>query len=108
MDVVDRERPPISDVKGKIRPIEASEGSWMLVPLGESCTLVEQYTRSVPGGALGVLQALVASGAIRDTMKGIVEMAQEHRCEPAQAVSFFGPDAKPFSNPDKPETTIAK
>ena len=108
MDEVDRERPPISDVKGKIRGIEASEGSWMLVPLGESCTLVEEYTRSVPGGALGVIQALVATGAIRDTMKGIVEMAQEHHCEPAQAVSFFGPDGKPFLNPDDPEMATPK
>ncbi len=95
MDEVDRERPPISDFKDKIHPIEASEGSWMLVPLTESCTLVEQYTMSDPGGALGILQALVAAGAVRNTMKGIVEMAQEHHCEPPQEASFFGPDAKP-------------
>jgi hypothetical protein len=68
----------------------------MLVPLDESCTLVEQYSSSDPGGALGVVQALVAAGAVRDTLKGIIEMAQEHHCEPPQAVSFFGPDGKPF------------
>ena len=71
----------------------------MLVPLSESCTLVEEYTRSDPGGALDVIQAFVAAGAIRDTMKGIVEMAQEHHCEPPEALSFFGPDGKPFSKP---------
>ena len=107
MDEVDRERPPISDVKGKIRPIEASEGSWMLVPLAESCTLVEEYSRSDPGGALGVIQALVASGAIRDTLKGMVAMAQEHHCEPPPSVSFLGPDGKPFSRPEQPETPTA-
>lgn len=93
MDEVDRKQPPISDVK--LRPIETSEGAWMLVPLTESCTLVEQYTFSDPGGALGIFQALVATGAIRDTMKGIVKMAEEHSCEPAEAMGFFGPDGKP-------------
>ena len=68
----------------------------MLVPLGESCTLVEVYSLSDPGGALGVVQALVAAGAIRDTLEGIVEMAQEHHCDPPPAEDFFGPDGKPF------------
>ncbi|NIM61069.1 MAG: hypothetical protein GTN89_09780 [Acidobacteria bacterium] len=94
MDRVDRKKPPASEVK--VRPIETSEGAWMLVPLTESCTLVEQYSLSDPGGALGIFQALVATGAIRDTMSGIVEMATEHRCDPAQAVSFIGPDGKPL------------
>lgn len=94
MDRVDREKPPISEVK--LRPIETSEGAWMLVPLTETCTLVEQYSFSDPGGALGIFQALVATGAIRDTMSGIVKMAVEHRCEPPEAVSFIGPDGKPL------------
>jgi hypothetical protein len=97
MDEVDREQPPISDVAGEIHPIEASEGSWMLVPLAESCTLVEQYSSSDPGGALGVVQALVAASAIRDTLKGIVEMAREHHCEPPAAEDFLGPDGQPVS-----------
>lgn len=103
MDEVDRERPPLSDVKGKIRPIESSEGSWMLVPIGESCTLVEEYSRSDPGGALGVLQALMAAGAIRDTLVGIVEMAEEHQCLPPLSSGFLGPDARPLD-----KTTPAK
>jgi hypothetical protein len=100
MDEVDRKQPPISEIDGKIKPIVSSEGSWMLVPLGESCTLVEQYSRSDPGGALGVLQALMAAGAIRDTMLGITEMAQEHHCEPSAEASFLGPDAKPIKKPE--------
>jgi len=100
MDKVDRKQPPISEIDAKINPIVSSEGSWMLVPLGESCTLVEQYSRSDPGGALGVLQALMAAGAIRDTMRGIVEMAEKHHCDPPPAESFLGPDAQPFSKPE--------
>jgi len=105
MDEVDRKKPPISEIDGQLHPIVSSEGAWMLVPLAESCTLVEQYSSSDPGGALGVLQALAAASAIRDTMKGIVEMAREHHCEPSQAASFFGPDGKPFDEPEPSEAT---
>lgn len=108
MDEVDRELPPIAEVAGKIRPIESSEGSWMLVPLGESCTLVEEYSLSDPGGALGVVQALVAAAAIRDTLKGIVEMALEHHCDPPSAEDFFGPDGKPFSQPEQSDAATAE
>ena len=101
MDEVDRELPPIAKIAGEIRPIEASEGSWMLVPLGESCTLIEEYSLSDPGGALGVVQALVAAAAVRDTLEGIVKMAREHHCDPPPAVDFFGPDAKPLSQPEQ-------
>ncbi len=104
MDKVDRKTPPVSEVK--VRPIETSEGAWMLVPLTESCTLVEQYSLSDPGGALGIFQALVATGAIRDTMSGIVEMATEHRCEPAEAVSFVGPDGEPLDRKPAEEPAV--
>ena len=95
MDEVDRSKPPIADVVDDIRAIESSVGAWMLVPLGESCTLIEEYSEADPGGAMGLIHGLVAAGAIRDTLKGIVAMAEQHRCEPAAAVSFLGPDGKP-------------
>jgi hypothetical protein len=102
MKQVDRTAPPVRDVAAHIRPIEASVGSWMVVPLGESCTLVEHYSESDPGGALGVFKAFVAAGAIRDTLEGIVEMAREHRCEPPASARFHGPDGKPVNTIDGP------
>jgi hypothetical protein len=99
MDEVDRTLPTIAKVNADIRPIVASEGAWLLVPLGESCTLIEEYSSSDPGGALGAIQALVAAGAIRDTLTGIVEMATDHRCEPPAASGFHGPDGKLLKTP---------
>lgn len=96
MDEVDRSKPPIRDIAGDIRPIVESRGSWMLVPLAEECTLLEHFSWSEPGGALGVLQALVAAGAIRDTLKGITTMAQEHHCSVDEAQPFHGADGQPI------------
>lgn len=97
MDQVDRSRPSIAQIAADIRPIVRSEGAWMLVPLGDECTLVEEYSTTDPGGALGPIQALVAAGAIRDTLEGIVAMAQQHHCNPPRGAGFRGPDGKPLA-----------
>ena len=94
MDEVDRTKPPIRDIADDLKPIVESKGAWLLMPVSESCTLAEHYSESEAGGALGALQVLVASGAIRDTLNGVKRMAEEHRCPADESAPFHGPDGK--------------
>ena len=69
MDEVDRKLPPIAEVAGKIRPIESSEGSWMLVPLGVA---VEVDVLVAVAVGVGVLVAVaVGVGALVAVAGGV-------------------------------------
>ena len=96
MEQADPTAEPISSVSSDIRPLVATRGAWLFVPLGSSCTFVEFYSWSDPGGALSVAQALIAKRTVRDTLNGVVRMAQEHIGEPHPDARFVGADGKPL------------
>ncbi len=93
MAEVDRTSPPVRDLAARLRGIERSRGSWLLVPIADRCTLLEHFTWSEPGGFVGATQALLAKKAVRDTLEGVVRLADEH----VAAVPHPGP---PFLRPD--------
>ena len=80
----------------RVGPIRSSVGAWLLIPLSESCTLVEFYTHSDPGGFLSILQWLGAGRVVRDTIDGMARMSQEHIPEPHPGARFVRPDGTPI------------
>lgn len=92
MDSVDPSRPPVASAASRLAPIQGSRGSWLLVPLGDRCTLVEYFTWSDPGGWLGAFQGLAARRALRETLEGIVRLAAEHIGKPHPDAHFVRPD----------------
>lgn len=96
LDSVDPKRPPFDEVSGDIAPLKASHGAWFLVPLGASCTLVEYYNLTEPGGFMSVAQALLAKNSVRDTLDGIVRLADEHLPQPHPDAVFVRPDGSPL------------
>ena len=92
MDSVDRSRDPIREVDRRIKGIRASHGAWLVAPLADECTLIEYYTWSDPGGALGWAQGLVAKRAFRATLRGIMRMARDHVLEPHDGDGFVRAD----------------
>jgi len=93
MAEVDRTRPPVSEAASTLAGIESSRGSWLLFPLGENCTVMEQFSWTDAGGILGATQRLLAGKGMRDTLEGLVRLADEH----VAAVPHPGP---PFVRPD--------
>jgi len=93
MAEVDPTKPPVGEVASELTGIKSSRGSWLLVPLAERCTLVEHFTWTDPGGFVGAAQWLLAKKAVRDTVEGVVRLADDH----VQAVPHPGP---PFVRPD--------
>jgi hypothetical protein len=91
MEEVDSGSPPIASVAERMRPIEASEGSWLLVPLAADCTLIEYYTFSEPGGVVGLGQTLLARKGVLLTLQGILDLAREHVAE-HDPREFVAPD----------------
>lgn len=77
-------------------PIDESRGAWLLIPLGESCTLIEYVTISDPGGILGVAQVLGSGLVIRETLEGVERLAREHIPEPHPEARFIRPDGSPI------------
>ena len=77
MDEVDIDQPPIRDVAERLSPIVDSRGSWLFAPIAENCTLVEFYSWSDPGGALGSVQGLMAKRTLRASLNGLTRMAAE-------------------------------
>ena len=93
MAQVDRTRPKVKELAAKFTPIERSRGSWLLVPLAPSCTLVEHFTWTDPGGFVGATQWLLAKKAVRDTIEGLVRMADDHiGSAPDPGPPFLRPD----------------
>jgi len=96
MAAVDPDDPPMNLVSRKISPIKRSRGSWLLVPLTEDCTLVEFFIWSDPGGVIGIMQPLMAKKAVRETLRGVVRLAEEHLSQPHPGSSFVRADGTPL------------
>ena len=92
MDEVDATKPPINAVADDIKPILESKGSWVFVPLGESCTLIEYFLWTDPGGAVGAAQRFLVTKTIRNTLLGAEMMATDHVGEPHDGPPFMRPD----------------
>lgn len=73
-------------------PIVESRGAWLLIPLDESCTLIEYITVSKPGGILGLAHMLGSGLVIRETLEGVERLAREHIPEPHPNALFVRPD----------------
>jgi hypothetical protein len=92
MQNTDPTQSPMSSVSTKLTPIRASKGSWLLVPLAEDCTLIEHFSWSDPGGFAGFAQPLMAKKALRNTVNGIVRLADEHAFDNHPDEVFLRPD----------------
>lgn len=75
-----------------LSPIRESRGAWLLVPLGDDCTLIEYVTVSNPGGLLGLAHLLASGQVIRETLEGAEKLAREHIPEPHTEARFLRPD----------------
>lgn len=83
----------------RVGPINSSVGAWLLIPLAESCTLVDFYTHSDPGGFLSVLQWLGAGRVVKGTIEGMAGLAAEHIPEPHPGALFVRPDGTVIERP---------
>jgi hypothetical protein len=95
MKNVDRKRPPVDDPPD-LSPIKWSRGTWLLVPLGESCTFLEHFTWSDPGGFVGFIQGLVLGKALRQSIEGILRLAEERYRALPDGPPFVRPDGAPL------------
>jgi hypothetical protein len=91
--------PPAAFVGLDLAPIEESRGAWLLIPLGDSCTLVEYTTLSRPGGLLNLAQVLGSRLVIRETLEGTERLAREHIPQPHPGARFVKPDGTPIGQP---------
>ena len=87
--------PPVADPPD-LSPIEWSRGAWLLVPLGEDCTLLEHFTWSEPGGFVSLVQGLVLGRALRESVEGMVRLAAERYRAPSNDPPFVRPDGEPL------------
>ena len=90
------DEPPVK-INARVRSLEESVGAWLLVPLGDDCTLVEYTARGEPGGMMGTFQWMAASRTLRKTVEGMVELAREHLDGPHPELSFVRPDGSPMN-----------
>lgn len=88
--------PPMSELDSGIKPIVSSRGAWLMSPLGPQCTFVETFNWSDPGGFLGATQWILASRSVRDTLRGLQSLAEEHVLEPHGPPPFVRPDGSPI------------
>jgi hypothetical protein len=101
MEEVDLDEPLFRDVAKRLDPIIESRGSWLMAPIVENCTLIEFYSWSDPGGALGSIQGLVAKKTLRASLNGLLRMAIEHSSEPHDGNPFTRPDGSPILEPSE-------
>jgi len=97
MDEVKPEEPPLASLIPKVDPIKSSRGAWLLIPMGESCTLMEYYTDSNPGGLISAAQRLLGGRTMRSTFEGMVEIAREDISKPHDGAPFTRPDGTPIT-----------
>lgn len=90
--------PPVDDPPD-LSPIEWSRGAWLVVPLGDSCTLLEHFTWSEPGGFVGLVQGMVLGRALRQSVEGMVRLAAERYRTPPEGPPFVRPDGTPLALP---------
>jgi hypothetical protein len=96
-DEVDPEAPPMNSVSSDLKPVKMSVGAWLLVSLGESCTLVEYFNWSDPGGGMvGFTQPMVFKKGLRQTSAGVVELAEKYRVNAPSGPAFVLPDGTPL------------
>jgi hypothetical protein len=100
-EALQQKRAPVDDPPD-LSPIEWSRGAWLLVPLGDSCTLLEHFTWSEPGGFVGVLQGLVLGRALRESVEGMVRLAGERYLAAPAGPPFLRPDGTPLTPPAGP------
>jgi hypothetical protein len=77
----DTQSPPIVEVAAKTKPIESSQGSWLMIPLADECTSIEYFTFSEPGGLVGLGQRMLAKRGVLLTLEGLINLAREHVAE---------------------------
>jgi hypothetical protein len=92
LEDVDATQPPMNTVSEDMRALESSYGAWFAVPIGDQCTLLEYYNHTEPGGFISVAQGLLAKKSVRDTLDGIVRLAEEHLPAPHPDCIFIRPD----------------
>jgi hypothetical protein len=80
-------------------PIQESRGAWLVIPLGDSCTLVEYATLSRPGGLMNLAQLLGSRLVIRETLEGAERLAREHIPRPHAEARFVRPDGTLIARP---------
>jgi len=85
------EEPPV-EIDDKVPKVKKTLGAWVLVSLAEDCVLVEYSTGGDPGGFLGAFQFLVATRAVKTTLRGMLQIASEHVSDNHPAVRFVRPD----------------
>jgi hypothetical protein len=95
MESVFAKRPPVEDPPD-LSPIEWSRGAWLLVPLGEECTLVEHFSWSEAGGFVGLVQGMALGKALTQTVEGLVRLADERYRGPVAGAPFVRPDGTPL------------
>jgi hypothetical protein len=92
MAEVDPHAPPLDGLIDDVTPIDSSRGAWLLVPVGESCTLMEYFTDSDPGGLITSAQRLFGGRTLRATIEGMVVLALEEIPAPHEGSAFERPD----------------
>jgi hypothetical protein len=75
-----------------LTPIKESRGAWLMIPLGDACTLVEYATISNPGGFLNLAQWFASGHVIRENLEGLQRLAEEHIGDPHPDSVFLRPD----------------
>ena len=82
-----------------LEPIQESRGAWLLIPIAESCTLIEYVTVSDPGGLLSLAHLLGSGVVIRETLEGTQRLAHEHIPRCRSDARFVRPDGTLITNP---------
>lgn len=91
-DEIDATKPPMNSVSEDMLALEASYGAWFVVPIGEHCTLLEYFNHTEPGGFVSFAQGLLAKKSVRDTLDGVIRLADEHLPAPHPDSVFIRPD----------------
>jgi len=89
------DEPPL-EIGSDVSPIEQAWGAWLLVSLGERCTLIEYVAGGEPGGIVGALQWMAMTRMLKMTFRGMVDMVREHLPEPHPKLVFHRPDGTPI------------
>ena len=82
-----------------LSPIKESRGAWLMIPVSESCTLIEYVTVSNPGGFLNLAQWFASGHVIRENLEGLQRLATEHIPEPHPESRFLRPDGTVIEGP---------
>lgn len=87
--------PPVDDPP-KLEPVAWTRGAWLLSPITDGCTSVEHFSWSEPGGLVGAMQGMLLGKALRESVAGMVRMADERYRDPPPGPPFLRPDGQPL------------